>query len=93
MTTYLRKQNFIIGASFGFTSIIAFMTVVSFSFMASNGISSRLNKISKSINSYLRGEDHNSVTIKLKKLAAQNLLKRLVGNIIDLIRKIEENKA
>ena len=93
MATYIRKQDFIIGVSFGFTSIIAFMTVVSFSFMASNGISSRLNKISKSLNSYLRGEDHNSITIKLKKLAAQNLLKRLVGNIIRLIRKIQENKT
>jgi hypothetical protein len=49
MEIYLRKQNFIIGASFGFTSIIALFTVVSFSFMASNGISSRLSKIAGSL--------------------------------------------
>lgn len=78
MATYLKNQSSIIGVGFGFTSIIAFMTVVSFSFMAANGISSRLNKISKSVNKYLNGEDHNVSTIRLKKLSAQNLMKSLV---------------
>ena len=93
MTTYIRKQNFIIGVSFGFTSIIALLTIISFSFMASNGISSRLNKISGSLNKYLHGVNYNTIIIKLKKLSAQNLIKRLAENIISLIRKIESNKA
>lgn len=93
MTTYIRKLNFIVGVSFGFTSVIALMTIISFSFMASNGISSRLNKISGSLNQYLHGVNYNTIIIKLKKLSAQNLIKRLSENIILLIRRVESNKA
>lgn len=86
LSTFLGRFAFICDYAYGLCAIVTLMTVVTFTYLAANNISSPLNKLSKNIGKFLEGtKNSTSVQVAMTQIEPKHQLKVLSDNTVSIL--------